>query len=178
MSLPKPQTYVTQAAPNCWKICRETYSKKEPDGPIYVGTEVLETYDTPIDAYAALQRHSPPELANPIQALLRLYHLASTAQHSAGEVAARVLLGCYNGYRFPFDLTELRRLDTHNFEDAIAVIRFDVRPAHEVHEWLNLLTGRTDFGARFEWLATKWRIDQCHEEAPKPAPFDMTPYLC
>lgn len=94
------------------------------------------------------------------QALIRLWNL--TQEHpgtSGAETAVRVLLGLYNGPRFRLDLTELRRLDNENVDTALAVISADAhRPAREVHQWLNLITGRTDFGLRFERLAFEYRI--------------------
>lgn len=92
-------------------------------------------------------------------ALIRLWNL--TQRHDAGtsgaRAAAAVLLGLYNGPRFRFDLTDLRVLDDANLTDALAVIEGDSRRCQrEVHEWLNLLTGRRDFGERFEHLAHKF----------------------
>lgn len=105
-------------------------------------------------------------------ALIRLWNV--TQRHDAGTSGARraalVLLGLYNGPRFPFDLTELRGLDTDNLQDALAVISEDGRRCQrEVHSWLNVLTGRTDFGERFEHLAWKFRVKgRCKREALRP----------
>ena len=88
-------------------------------------------------------------------ALIQLWNI--TQQHpgtSGARAAAGVLLGLYNGTRFPFDLTDLRVLDSGNLAAAMVVINEDAsRCQMEVHEWLNLLTGRTDFGPRFEQMA-------------------------
>ncbi|MDH5257007.1 MAG: hypothetical protein OEX07_03335 [Gammaproteobacteria bacterium] len=74
-------------------------------------------------------------------------------------MAIRVLLSLYNGPRFKLDMTELRRLDADNLKDAIAVIHADARrPVREIHQWLNTLTGRVDFGHRFENLAYEYKI--------------------
>lgn len=93
-----------------------------------------------------------------VNALLTLWNL--TQQHigtSSARAAAGVLLGLYNGSRFPFDLTNLRLLDAANLEAALAVIGADAgRCQMEVHSWLNKLTGRTDFGQRFEHLAHEY----------------------
>jgi hypothetical protein len=94
-------------------------------------------------------------------ALIRLWNV--TQKHDAGTSGARaaalVLLGLYNGPRFPFDLTDLRLLDSDNVRDALAVIGEDAtRCQREVHSWLNVITGRTDFGWRFEHLAHKFRV--------------------
>ena len=69
-----------------------------------------------------------------------------------------MLLGCYNGTRFQFDLTDLRLLDAGNLNDALAVLAMDARPVAEVHELLNSALGRRDIGPRLELLAMDWRI--------------------
>ena len=90
-----------------------------------------------------------------IESLIRLWNM--TQEHvgtSGARVAAGVLLGLYNGDRFPFDLTELRALDPDNLTHALAVISSDAgRCQMEVHVWLNRVTDRNDFGPRFEHLA-------------------------
>lgn len=93
-------------------------------------------------------------------ALIKLWN--TTQQHigtSGARVCAGVLLGLYNGQRFQLDMTELRALDTDLLDAAIAVIHSDAgRCQMEVHEWLNHLTGRRDFGDRFEHLAHEYTI--------------------
>jgi hypothetical protein len=89
--------------------------------------------------------------------LSRFFFLAWGHDHGGARVAAKLLLGLYNGTRFPFDLTDLRCLDSQMLNDALALMRFDSRPAMEVHQWLNQLYGRHDFGDRFEHLAHFWR---------------------
>lgn len=103
------------------------------------------------------------------EALIRLWNV--TQRHDAGTSgarrAARGLLGLYNGPRFPFDLTDLRAVDTEIMNDALSVISEDARRCqHEVHSWLNILTGRTDFGERFEHLAWKFHVKgRCKKDA-------------
>lgn len=93
-------------------------------------------------------------------ALIKLWNV--TQEHpgtSGARVAARVLLGLYNGARFKLDLTELRCLDSDNLNAAISVIWHDANHCtREVHEWLNRLTSRNDFGDRLEHLAHEYRI--------------------
>lgn len=93
------------------------------------------------------------------QALIELWNV--TQRHhgtSGGRAAAGVLLGLYNGTRFPMDLTDLRVLDNNNLRAAMEVMQEDAsRCQMEVHEWLNQLTGRRDFGQRFEHLAHEYR---------------------
>lgn len=92
-------------------------------------------------------------------ALITLWNLTQIHQGTSGARAASgVLLGLYNGSRFPFDLTDLRVLDTAHLEAAMAVMLSDAsRCQMEVHSWLNRVTGRHDFGQRFEHLAHEWK---------------------
>ena len=105
------------------------------------------------------------------KALIHLWNI--TQRHSGtsgGRAAAGVLLGLYNGSRFPFDLTDLRLLDAANLSAAIKVIFADaMRCQMEVHDWLNQLTGRTDFGQRFEHLAYDYgRKGKCKKDWLQP----------
>lgn len=75
--------------------------------------------------------------------LSRFFFLAWGHSHGGAKVAAGLLLGLYNGTRFPFDLTDLRLLDAQMLDDALALMRFDSRPQMEVHEWLNQLMAAT-----------------------------------
>lgn len=81
-----------------------------------------------------------------LESLRGLYDTASRFWDTGGGgVAVRVLLGLYNGPRFPFDLTDLRRLDDQNLTWAINVIEMDAsRCRAEVHVVLAaLLADRT-----------------------------------
>jgi len=91
-------------------------------------------------------------------ALIQLWNLTQVHSGTSGaRAAAGVLLGLYNGTRFPFDLTDLRVLDSNHLRAALEVIAADAgRCQMEVHDWLNQLSGRTDFGARFERLAHEY----------------------
>lgn len=98
-------------------------------------------------------------------ALSRFFFLAWRNDHGGARVAARLILGLYNGTRFPFDLTDLRLLDGQMLEDAMALMLFDARIRLEVHDWLDKLYGRSDFGARFEHLAHMWKLKgKCKKE--------------
>ncbi len=72
-----------------------------------------------------------------------------------GGVCVRVLLGCYNGRRFPFDLTDLRRLDAKNLNNALTVLRMDARCRAEVHVVLRYLLSDRMVQAQFE----RWAYD-------------------
>lgn len=93
------------------------------------------------------------------RALIQLWNLTQLHPGTSGARAAvGVLLGLYNGTRFPFDLTDLRVLDTEHLQAALQVITDDAtRCQMEVHEWLNKLSGRRDFGQRFEQLAWEYQ---------------------
>jgi len=67
-----------------------------------------------------------------IEALKRLIPIAQRDTGQSG-VVARFLLGCYNGQDFPFDLTDLRRLDIEVHADCMAVLQMDYAPQREVH---------------------------------------------
>jgi len=86
------------------------------------------------------------------EALQRLY-AESLADTTEGAVCARLLLGLYNGQRFPFDLTDLRVLPAPQFEDALAVLRMDARlTRQEVHEYF------ASGSAKFEDLVRQHRV--------------------
>ncbi len=83
-------------------------------------------------------------------ALARLFKLASESDTSQAGVLAAFLLGLYNGHRFRFDLTDLRRLDWWLHDDCMAVLRMDHVPQQEVHQYFE--RGQE----RFERMARAW----------------------
>ena len=92
------------------------------------------------------------------RALAYFFYLAQDHCHSGARVAARLLLNCYNGHRFTFDLTDLRLLDAQHLDMALQIMRMDAHCTREVHDHLNDMYGRTDFGPRFEHLAWKFGL--------------------
>lgn len=94
-------------------------------------------------------------------ALRRLYeHVKAHPGTSGSNTCAKLLLGLYNGRRFPFDLTDLRALDAGLFAAAMIVIDMDARQTWcEVHVLLDAMyaDGRST-GAEFEHWAfrLKW----------------------
>lgn len=106
------------------------------------------------------------------QAQLRTIQAAILADRKAGEAALRrllpiaqgdtgqsrrvaaVLLGCYNGLRFPLDLTNLRSLDYAILEDVLAVLRMDANAYQEVHCYFK------NGGRIFEQLAKDWGFEK------------------
>nr|WP_294867642.1 hypothetical protein [uncultured Pseudogulbenkiania sp.] len=96
-----------------------------------------------------MRRHAerPVIEAKGREALGRLIKVAQRDTGQSRKVAA-FLLGCYNGTRFPFDLTDFRGLDFSLFEDCMTVLRMDYQPSQEVHCYFK------NGGALFERLAT------------------------
>lgn len=86
------------------------------------------------------------------EALQRLY-VRALEDSGQCRVAARFLLGVYNGQRFPFDLTDLRLLDDAILADCMAVLRMDARLSREVHTYF------ADGNRKFEDLARLWRVE-------------------
>lgn len=80
------------------------------------------------------------------EALARLIKVAERDTGQSRKVAA-FLLGCYNGTRFPFDLTDFRGLDFSLFDDCMTVLRMDYQPRQELHCYFK------NGGALFERLA-------------------------
>ena len=65
-------------------------------------------------------------------ALRRLLPIAHGHSGQCRSVAA-VLLACYNGRRFPLNLTNLRSIDYAILDDVLAVLRMDANALQEVH---------------------------------------------
>lgn len=82
-------------------------------------------------------------------ALLELVPIALGDTGQSG-VVGKFLLGLYDGSRFPFDLTELRRLDRDLFEKCQAVLAMDFQPEREIHTYVE------DGGQVFESMAAAW----------------------
>lgn len=86
-------------------------------------------------------------------ALRRLLPIALRDSGQSRRVAA-VLLGCYNGRRFPLDLTSLRSLDYAILDDVLAVLRMDANALQEVHCYFD------KGGQIFEKLADDWGFNK------------------
>lgn len=82
-------------------------------------------------------------------ALRRLLPIAMRDTGQSRRVAA-VLLGCYNGRRFPLELTDLRSLDYCLLDDVLAVLRMDANAWQEVHCYFE------NGGRIFEQMAEDW----------------------
>ncbi|WP_290906273.1 hypothetical protein [Aquabacterium sp.] len=109
-----------------------------------------------------------------LAALRRLYELPKRhSGTSGGNTAAKLLLGLYNGLRFPFDLTDLRCFDMVNFEAAMTVIRMDApRCRAEVHTVLDAIYGDGfSTGDEFEHWAFNLRLKgRCKKEGLSDRP--------
>lgn len=113
-------------------------------------TPEAQEYFARLKAQRAAWRAEVPEIRAAGEAALR--RLMPLAQSDTGQsrVIARFLLGLYNGYRFPFDLTDLRAIDRALFDDCISVLCMDFSPLQEVHCYF------PDGGRLFEKLAADW----------------------
>lgn len=84
-----------------------------------------------------------------------------------GNTAAKLLLGLYNGTRFPFDLTDLRLLDRGNHAAAMTVIQMDTfRCRAEVHHVLDAIFADGFYtGHEFEQWAHRLKLKgRCSKE--------------
>lgn len=108
--------------------------------------KVIDAHRKEIEAW----RESLPKIR--LEGAAALGRLMPLAERDTGQssVVARFLLNLYNGSRFPFDMTDLRRLDLSIFEDCMAVLQMDYSPEWEVHRYFE------DGGNRFEKLARDW----------------------
>lgn len=92
-------------------------------------------------------------------ALISLWNLTQEHPGTGGATAAvHILLGFYNSARFPVPLHLLRSFDSNNLAAALTVIERAARGTAELHTVLNNITGRTDFGLRFEQLAYDYKL--------------------
>lgn len=69
------------------------------------------------------------------EALERLLPIA-LGEYAQSRVVARFLLCLYNGTLYPFDLTELRRLDRAIHEDCVTVLQMDYQPEKDIEAYI------------------------------------------
>jgi hypothetical protein len=107
-------------------------------------------------------------------AIRTVYEAAKTMLDTGGgSRCAKLLLGLYNGTRFPFDLTDLRCLDGRLYAAAMQVLDMDARRTYtEVHELLNAIyaDGR-NVGAELECWAWRLRWGKHVKKAGVPTDF-------
>lgn len=95
----------------------------------------------------AMERHRANTLAHysdqQIAAIRTIYEMVDRHPGTSGSnICAKLLLGLYNGQRFPFDLTDLRGLDAGLYSAALTVINMDARNTWcEVHVLLDAIYG-------------------------------------
>jgi hypothetical protein len=92
-----------------------------------------------------------------------------------GSRCAKLLLGLYNGRRFPFDLTDLRCLDGALYTAARVVIDMDARRTYcEVHVLLNAIyaDGRSVGDELESWA---WRMRWGKHVKKDAVPTDFGP---
>jgi hypothetical protein len=104
-----------------------------------------------------------------IEALVHLWRMGQR-DSSSEKAAAKLVLGLYNGTRFPFDLTDLRLFDDSNLHRALLVLEMDARPRCEVHVLLAQVLGEDvrTMGARFEYRAFDMRLKHAAKKADLP----------
>jgi hypothetical protein len=143
--------------------------------PAIAATGALDPHDARrqrlTDTYAGIRAHySDAELA----AIKLLYETAKDMWDTGGgRRCAKLLLGLYNGARFPFDLTDLRALDIERYRAARIVIDFDARRTYtEVHTILNAIyaDGRS-VGDELEFWAWRLRWGKHVKKADVPTDF-------
>ena len=96
-------------------------------------------------------RHlSRPDLTDSLREGVRL---AIHHNHSGARVLAHVLLSAYNGYRFPFDVSDLALLDEKHTELALNIMRLRSL-GHEPHNFFH------NGGQLFEDMAAAWGFEE------------------
>lgn len=90
--------------------------------------------DMPLDEWMAANRERRRSLEAAGQPALE--RLVEHARGDTGQahVVRRFLLGLYNGYSWPVDLTSLRELDQAIADDVVHVLAMDMAPRCEVHQ--------------------------------------------
>ncbi|SFL31518.1 hypothetical protein [Pseudomonas sp. NFACC46-3] len=108
--------------------------------------------DRIIEAFDEIFRYERALPAIRLAGIKALHRLMPVAQGHSGQsgVIGRFLLGLYNGQDYPFDMTELRRLDAALFDDCITVLRLDNTTEREVHRYFE------NGDAIWEELRNRW----------------------
>ena len=78
------------------------------------------------------ERFGNPKL---IASLERVVDYVATNRTGGSSALASLLLNCYDGSEYSFDITELCRLDDDYFADALNVIRLRTRYNREPHDF-------------------------------------------
>lgn len=100
-------------------------------------TQQPEAVSAFLDQIAAFETERQAATEAGVPALIRL---ADVAERDTGQATTirSFLLGLYNGYCFPFNLTTLRGIDRELFTDCLAVLTMDARATvKEVHQYFD-----------------------------------------
>jgi hypothetical protein len=112
-----------------------------------ITTQQPEAVASFLDQIAAFETERQTVTKAAIPALERLLRIAER-DTGQSETVRLFMLGFYNGYAFPFNLTKLRSLDKSVFDDCLLVLTLDARvTAQEIHLYFN------NGGELFERLA-------------------------
>lgn len=174
--IPKPDPYHYDQKGKVWVVHRMIYAASDnPDSNVIcMDVEVDSTHASPYEAITrCYELNGEPFSIHPLDALLHMFVQATAGNHSEARICTSVLLGLYNGHRFPFDLTDLRLLDRLNKQAAMVTIAFDSPCKMEVHSWLDLITNQSDMGTRFEYLAFKFGFVETTPEYPSPTHLEL-----
>jgi hypothetical protein len=98
----------------------------------------------------SMERRLPQVRSAGTLALHRLIPIAHE-DNAQGDVVRALLLGCYSGSDFPFELNSIRVLDRTVLDDCLALLHMDSSPEIEVHQHLE------NGSAVFNGLAERWR---------------------
>jgi len=84
-----------------------------------------------------------------VPALEQLIEIAEANASGQAAYVSRFLLALYNGSRFPFVLTDLRRLDASIKDDCLAVLEMDMKACkQEIHLYVENGTHRFEVMAQ------------------------------
>lgn len=117
--------------------------------------QILNGEDNAVSRSVTSEKHNRAQVASEgVAALKRLYPIALRDTGQA-KIVAKFLAGLYNGYRFPFDLTDLRMIDDSIFEDCMALLRMDARQCEqEVHQYFD------DGSSKWEKMIRDWGLSK------------------
>lgn len=97
------------------------------------GHETQRCVSSTLDQVEA-ERFGNPEL---VTSLERVVDYVATNRTGGSSALASLLLNCYDGSEYSFDITELCRLDDDYFADAHNVIRLRTRHNREPHDFFD-----------------------------------------
>lgn len=159
-----------QTKDDLWSVMRLTFKDgATPDDPVTTCRDIAgEKLSLRAAVALSMQLNESQWEFNPVDVAEHFFLWASERGTGGARVMAGVLLGLYNGRRFPFDLTELSNLDARHKRMALCLIDSDSPRVLEVHSLLDEALGRNDFGMRFERLAWIWKRDEDYKEDPFP----------